>query len=335
LRELALSSGWLIVSPECRLVPEHPFPAAVEDALAVARWLNAEAPALGAAPAAPAVAGDSSGGNLAAIVTHALTRESVPPSFRVLIYPMLDATASSASYDEFASGYGFSSEKSRWYFDQYLPPGLDRRTPRVSPLFDRGLGDLPATLIVTAECDPLRDEGEHHAASLRDAGVEVELRRYQGMIHGFFQMTGALAGSRRLHRELGEWMRWHADRAPRAHSPTRLRADKTRTARTAQTVPSTCLTRASSPTGPAPLATRSQQRSRPEPPAEQRRAERGSGDRGYAAPPAGGRGSGPRGAQWAARKASISVIPRDDSLIIAASASRRRRAGGPALTQAM
>ena len=216
LRELALSSGCLIVSPECRLAPEHPFPAAVEDALAVARWLNAQAPALGAAPAPPAVAGDSSGGNLAAIVTHALTREGVPPSFQVLIYPMLDATASSASYEEFASGYGFSSEKSRWYFDQYLPPGLDRRTPRVSPLFDRDLGDLPATLIVTAECDPLRDEGEHHAESLRDAGVQVELRRYQGMIHGFFQMTGALAGSRRLHRELGEWMGWHADRAPRA-----------------------------------------------------------------------------------------------------------------------
>ncbi|HEY3087087.1 MAG TPA: alpha/beta hydrolase [Jatrophihabitantaceae bacterium] len=215
-RELALSSGCLIVSPECRLAPEHPFPAAVEDALAVARWLNADARTLGAAPAAPGVAGDSSGGNLAATVTHALTREGVPPSFQVLIYPMLDATASSASYDQFASGYGFSREKSRWYFDQYLPPGLDRRSPRVSPLFDAGLGDLPATLIVTAECDPLRDEGERHAENLREAGVQVELRRYQGMIHGFFQMTGAVAGSRRLHSELGDWMRYHADQVQRA-----------------------------------------------------------------------------------------------------------------------
>ena len=121
---------------------------------------------------------------------------------------MLDATASSASYEEFATGYGFSSEKSRWYFDQYLPPGIDRRTPRASPLFDRDLGKLPATLVVTAQCDPLRDEGEHHA-NLREAGVKVELRRYRGMIHGFFQMTGALEGSRRLHRELGDWMRTH------------------------------------------------------------------------------------------------------------------------------
>ena len=120
---------------------------------------------------------------------------------------MLDATASSASYNEFAEGYGFSREKSRWYFDQYLPPGVDRRAPRVSPLFDRGLGGVPATLIVTAECDPLRDDGERHAEGLRQAGVTVELRRYPGMIHGFFQMTGALEGSRRLHRELGDWMR--------------------------------------------------------------------------------------------------------------------------------
>jgi len=107
----------------------------------------------------------------------------------VLIYPMLDATASSASYEEFVEGYGFSSKKSRWYFDQYLPAGIDRRAPRVSPLFDRGLSNLPATLIVTAAFDPLRDDGERHAKRLRDAGVTVELRRYGGMIHGFFQMT--------------------------------------------------------------------------------------------------------------------------------------------------
>jgi acetyl esterase len=215
LRELALASGCLIVSPECRLAPEHPFPAAADDALAAARWLNAEAPALGASHTPPAVAGDSSGGNLAATVTHALSRDGTPPSFQVLMYPMLDATASSASYDEFAEGYGFSSEKSQWYFDAYLPPGVDRCAPRVSPLFDIGLSDVPATLIVTAECDPLRDDGERHAEALRRAGVAVELRRYPGMIHGFFQMTGALEGSRRLHRELGDWMRKAADQAQR------------------------------------------------------------------------------------------------------------------------
>jgi acetyl esterase len=210
LRELAFASGCLIVAPECRLAPEHPFPAALDDALAAARWLAVEAAGLGASDAAPAIAGDSSGGNLAAVVAHDLARAGEPPSFLVLIYPMLDATASSESYREFATGYGFSSEKSRWYFDQYLPPGIDRRAPRVSPLFDRELGDLPPTLIATAGCDPLRDDGERYARALRDAGVQVELRRYAGMIHGFFQMTGALEASRRLHRELGAWMREHA-----------------------------------------------------------------------------------------------------------------------------
>jgi hypothetical protein len=170
------------------------------------------------------VAADSSGGNLAATVTYALTRGGRPPSFQVLIYPMLDATASSASYDEFAEGYGFSSEKSRWYFDHYLPPGADRRAPRVSPLFDHGLGDVPATPIVTAECDPLRDDGERHAKALRQAAVAVELRRYRGMIHGFFQMTGALEGSRRLHRELGDWMREAATEHSASRSATRPQA---------------------------------------------------------------------------------------------------------------
>ena len=169
---------------------------------------------MGASTTSPGIAGDSSGGNLAAIVTHALTRHGTPPSFQVLVYPMLDATASSASYDEFAEGYGFSSEKSRWYFDQYLPPGVDRRAPRVSPLFDRGLSGVPDTLIVTAECDPIRDDGERHANRLRRAGVTVELRRYEGMIHGFFQLTGVLEGSRRLHRDLGDWIRGAARGEP-------------------------------------------------------------------------------------------------------------------------
>jgi acetyl esterase len=220
LRDLALAGDCLLVSPECRLAPEHPFPAAVDDALAAARWLAVEATALGASSAPAAVAGDSSGGNLAAIVAHELTRAGTPPAFQVLIYPMLDATASSPSYEEFAAGFGFTSEKSRWYFDQYLPPGVDRREPRVSPLFERDVAGLPPTLIATAGCDPLRDDGERHAAALRESGVRVELRRYAGMIHGFFQMT-ALGGSRRLHRELGEWMRERSGslRCPRICSP--------------------------------------------------------------------------------------------------------------------
>jgi len=143
LRELALASGCLIVAPECRLAPEHPFPAALEDGLAVARWLNAEVAGLGASPEPPAVAGDSSGGNLAAIITHELPRGGTPPSFQVLIYPTLDATASSASYEEFATGYGFSSEKARWYFDQYLPPASTGGRPGRRPCLTAAWASSP------------------------------------------------------------------------------------------------------------------------------------------------------------------------------------------------
>jgi acetyl esterase len=170
LRELALSGACLIVSPECRPPASTRFLPPRTTRLpqhggSTPRQLGSARP-----PRPAAVAGDSSGGNLAATVTHALARDGAPPSFQVLIYPMLDAIASSASYDEFAEGYGFSSEKSRWYFDQYLPPGVGWLSPSVSPLFDRGVSDVPATLIVTAECDPLRDEGERHVEGLRQAG---------------------------------------------------------------------------------------------------------------------------------------------------------------------
>jgi acetyl esterase len=210
LRRLAHSSGCLIVALRCRLAPEHRFPAALEDALAGARWLAANATKLGGRDASLGIAGDSSGGNLAAIVTRTLTRGGASLGFQVLLYPMLDATASSRSYSELATGYGFTREKSLWYFDQYLPPEVDRRAPRVSPLFAPDLAGLPRTLIVTAGCDPLRDEGETYADNLRRAGVEVELRRYPGMIHGFFQMTGAFDAARRLHDELAEWLKSHA-----------------------------------------------------------------------------------------------------------------------------
>jgi acetyl esterase len=207
LRELASATGCLVVAPEQRLAPEHPFPAAVEDAVAAAWWLSERAPSLGASRAAPGICGDSSGGNLAAIVSHALCRGGARPSFQALIYPMLDATAGSASYREFATGFGFSAERSRWYFDRYLPRAIDRRAPSVSPLFELNVRELPPTLVVTAGFDPLRDEGERYAAALRAAGVDTTLSRYPGAIHGFFQLTGALEASRRVHAELGRWIR--------------------------------------------------------------------------------------------------------------------------------
>lgn len=206
LRELALATGCLVAALEVRLAPEHPFPAPVDDAVIGTRSLADAVQQFGGAGQSLGVAGDSSGGNLAAAVGRELTRAGLRLDFQVLIYPMLDATASSPSYREFARGFGFSREKSLWYFDQYLPAGVDRRYPRASPLFESDLADLPPTLVITAECDPLRDEGEMYARRLRAAGCEVTLRRYDGMIHGFFQMTAAIDAARRLQADIAEWL---------------------------------------------------------------------------------------------------------------------------------
>jgi acetyl esterase len=206
LRELAGETGCLVAAPNVRLAPEHRFPAALDDAVTSAHRLIDLAPALGATGQV-GIAGDSSGGNLAASVTRTLSRAQVHLDFQVLIYPMLDATAGSPSYTEFATGYGFTREKSLWYFNQYLEANVDRRHPSVSPLFEQDLTGLPRTLVITAENDPLRDEGELYAAHIRDAGGAVELRRYDGMIHGFFQMTAALDGARRAQSDVKHWLR--------------------------------------------------------------------------------------------------------------------------------
>ena len=209
VRRLAATSGCRVVALHQRLAPEHPYPAALDDALRGARWLHDQWSADGGAESLPGVIGDSSGGTLAAVVAQRLSAERVPLAFQVLIYPMLDALAMSQSYFEFRTGYGFTREKALWYFDQYLPTDVDRRDPRVSPAYQQDLRGLPRALVVTAECDPLRDEAVAYADKLQKQGVQVERWSYPGMIHGFFQMTGALDASRLLHAELGAWIAAH------------------------------------------------------------------------------------------------------------------------------
>lgn len=207
-RALANRSGARVFSLDYRLAPEHPWPAAVEDCYAATCHVAEQGAALGVDGARLAVAGDSAGGNLAAVVAL-LARERGGPRLRhqVLIYPVTDHDFERASYRENGDGYFLTTEAMRWFWDHYLPDRARRDDWRAAPLRAEKLAGLPPATIVTAEYDPLRDEGEAYAARLREAGVSVSLRRYEGQIHGFVSMLDLLDAGRRAADEIGAALR--------------------------------------------------------------------------------------------------------------------------------
>jgi acetyl esterase len=183
---IAVGVPAVVVNVDYRLAPEHPFPAAVEDCDAATRWAAEHAAELGGDSARLAVAGDSAGGNLAAVVTRRCRDAGGPPiAFQLLIYPTTDQTRSLPSHAENGAGYLLDANAMGWFIGHYLN-GADERHPDASPLFIDDLSGLPPALVITAEFDPLRDEGEAYAQRLREAGVPVTASRYDGMIHGFY-----------------------------------------------------------------------------------------------------------------------------------------------------
>jgi acetyl esterase len=187
-RALANASGASVVSVAYRLAPEHPFPAAVDDAVAAYEWVRSNADALRVDATRLAVGGDSAGGNLAAVVTQLVkATKGRMPVFQLLVYPVTDLGGSYPSHDENAEGYFLTRDTMAWFAEQYLG-GRDPSSPRISPLRATDVSGLPPALVITAEFDPLRDEGEAYAAHLEAAGVPVELVRFDGQIHGFFGM---------------------------------------------------------------------------------------------------------------------------------------------------
>ena len=188
-RSLANGTGCAVLAIDYRLAPEHRFPAAVDDCYAATVWAAANAAALGCDPKRIAVGGDSAGGNLATVISQIARDRGIPAlRFQLLVYPATDAAYDTASYRENATGYFLELEDMHWFYNHYLDSVADGSDPRASPLRARDLGGLPPALVITAEFDPLRDEGEAYAGRLREAGVPVTLHRYDGMIHGFFSM---------------------------------------------------------------------------------------------------------------------------------------------------
>lgn len=186
-RDLCRDANAVVVSVDYRLAPEHPYPAAVEDAYAAVCWAADHAHELGGDAARLSVAGDSTGGNLAAVAAL-VARDRGGPSiaFQLLIYPVTDSRMATPSYRENGEGFFLTREHMRWYWTQYLTDPADGDQPYASPLRAPDLSGLPPAHIITAEHDPLRDEGEAYGARLRDAGVAVTVRRVEGAFHGFF-----------------------------------------------------------------------------------------------------------------------------------------------------
>ena len=190
-RQLANDVGCAVVSVDYRLAPETPFPGAIDDCFAATLWVAASAAELGIDARRIGVGGDSAGGNLAACVAYRARERDQPLAFQLLVYPVIDADFCRASYVDNGEGFLLTRDAMKWYWDCYVPDPEERTNPEVAPIHARDLAGLSPALIITAEFDPLRDEGEAYGEALRAAGVAVEVQRYDGMIHGFFNvLTG-------------------------------------------------------------------------------------------------------------------------------------------------
>ncbi|HEV7770672.1 MAG TPA: alpha/beta hydrolase [Solirubrobacterales bacterium] len=188
-RFLAAAAGVTVLSVDYRLAPEHPFPAAVEDAWAAFAWVAANTTALGGDPGRVAIGGDSAGGNLAAVVCLLAREAGQLPAMQLLLYPITDAVGGQRSRQLFAEGFRLTTADMEWFETHYLPAGIDRADPRVSVLRAADLSRLPPAYVATAGFDPLRDEGEAYAARMREAGVRVALQRHAGLPHSFANLT--------------------------------------------------------------------------------------------------------------------------------------------------
>ncbi|MFJ8236200.1 alpha/beta hydrolase [Ureibacillus sp. NPDC094379] len=192
-RLLANRANCVVVSVDYRLAPEHKFPAAADDAYAAAKWVVENGPSIKVDSSRVAVGGDSAGGNLAAVVSlMARDKNEIDLAYQLLIYPVTNHSYETVSYSDNADGYLLTKESMIWFWNHYLRDAQDGENPYASPLQAEDLSGLPPALVITAEFDPLRDEGEAYAQRLKEAGVSVEETRYNGMIHGFFWMPGAL-----------------------------------------------------------------------------------------------------------------------------------------------
>ena len=199
----------IVVSVDYRLAPENKFPAATDDCLAANRWIFENCTGFNGDQSRVFVAGDSAGGNLAAVTALRIRDEGGPKLMgQVLIYPILDYyLPEKKSYTEFSDGFGLNREVVKWYWDQYLDKKGDRQNPYAAPLLAQDLSALPGTLVIVSGYDPLRDDGIAYANRLLAAGVQTRLSIYEDMIHGFISYPGILKQAKTAIEEISIWIR--------------------------------------------------------------------------------------------------------------------------------
>jgi acetyl esterase len=208
LRALANRSQCIVISVAYRLAPENPYPAGNDDAWAALTWVADRASDIGADPQRLAVGGDSAGGLLAAWVAQKAAKNGPRLCLQVLLYPNLDATTSRPSWKELGTGaYLVSHAQMIEWYDAYLPPGIDRKAPEVSPLFATDLSGVAPAFIITADHDPLHDEGDEYAAKLKAANVAVDHTCWPGMVHGLASLAGVLDAGKVLIDQTGAALR--------------------------------------------------------------------------------------------------------------------------------
>jgi acetyl esterase len=203
-RSLALRADCVVVSVDYRLAPEHKFPAGVDDAFAALQWVGANASEVGGDPRRIAIGGDSAGGNLAAVCAI-LARDHRFPGlvFQLLVYPRTAPDEELPSHYTFAEGCLLTRKTILWFHDHYRAGDADRKDFRYAPIVCPDLSRLPPALIIVGECDPLRDDGVAYARALQHAGNHATLTQYDGMVHPFFSMGGAIDMGRKAHDEAG------------------------------------------------------------------------------------------------------------------------------------
>ena len=207
-RTLANGAASVVLSVDYRRAPEHKYPAAADDCYAATVWLAEHSSELNVDASRLAVCGDSAGGNLAAVVPLMARDRSGPAlAAQILIYPVTDHSFDTRSYRDNAEGYGLGQSAMRWFWDHYLDSESDGAQPYASPLRAGDLSGLPPALVISAEFDPLRDEGEAYAERLREAGVDTRLTRCEGVVHGFVQTPDLIPEAGRALTQIAQQLR--------------------------------------------------------------------------------------------------------------------------------